>query len=282
MKKSLLSLLLFLCLISPLLAQQTGYSFKERFNIVLFSGYEMEQKNTNIHNQYGGLYIDWLPYKAQRLMFGPYMVLGLSGSSNNISKYSGNGRELEIGGLVGYYDEGALIPNYWTFSNLSLGIKSMNDRGESRLRTGTYRGEQDDLIIVFHLGFQMNKKMLGQIFPKSQLTLALDRVLDVEKEASWENKPIIPEIWPKDRLKIVAKQTIIGLPLSQVLYLGPKIIGAYERTREQNFFSLGLEISTYKIFRDDFLLINGQYRFDPKNNKNAFIWELVFNFSQLL
>lgn len=273
--KSLITSVFFLFFMTSAVQAQ---NFVDRFNFLIGGGYEVQRTNTNINNHFAWMYLDYHIIKGPNWMFGPYVLLGTSGSRNNISRYEGSGKEIGLGGTLGLWTE--LSRRYNSYSSFALGVRYYTDAGESKLRYGTYKGDQEDVVLVSELAFNAIRKNEISWFPRTRIALSYQVPLNSSKEATWNSSAIPAEIWQREAGKLEIKQNIYSFPVSTYL-AAPKIVAEYLRTRGQNFYGLGGGVALHERGRDSFLEITMSYIYDEKFQKDIISWELIFNVSQL-
>lgn len=280
-------ILLFLLLGSLTASAQYYAMFRDRWNVVGYGGYFLNQQNTNENGKYGGLYAD---YYFLKTLSG--FNLGLSGNmtwlgfEQNLSKYQGKG--VEVGGRIvaGYFDE-FLSYTHQAFFGVSAGIKYSRDNGESTLG-GVYSMEQTDWLFSGGLDIDFLKAWgkHENLFPRSQLIVDFQIPLQSGRGALWDGKPIVSEVWGKGYYELLFKQTIVSWPWSASLKCDFKVAGLYHHERHGNLDSYGggIEVSLHRKYKDDFFSVglSGRYNGPHCGNTITFTFSAKLNIGPLI
>lgn len=261
--------------------------FQERSNLVVFSGL-VDRLESDQLGWYYGVYVDYLIYKSldSRWSFGPYGLI--SRSDYHYDNQSALHRALQYGGGIslGYYE-----PNFsfkhQSFIGFSLGLSTVKEKQEVFHDDGLFEAWQKDMFLNGNINFNL-LKVCGinpNLFPRSQIQLRWNTPLESTRTAYWNSKPITTSIWDKGYLEVIAKQNLYQSLLSwkgSTLY-SPKLVGFYSHSNgdDREFYGLGLEISLFKEYRDDFLSLGFLYKESPKFKDEYFIISLNLNFSSL-
>jgi hypothetical protein len=285
--KTIIKVLLVLAFFLASNQTSEAQDFKAKTNLVLFGGYSAEQQNINNNSWYTGLYGDWMVLKSSndRWTFGPYLIFTRSSFTQNLTRYSGRNWEAGGGLILGYYSEN-FSQNRELFLGSAIGVKEVLDQGKSSSRwLGNYKGEQEDLLLVLNLNFNVFKRArVGSTWlPRSQIQLNFQKSLTSNKEATWNNFPIMSAVWDKAYYEVLAKQSICDWGWSQSLFCSPKIIGlsSYSYGSNEHNYGLGGEISLHKSSQDDFFSVYCIYKISGISEKNVFMTGLSLNLSSL-
>ena len=280
-------LILFVVLLCGSLAASAQYyaMFKDRWNIVGYGGYFFNQQNINENGKYGGVYAD---YYFLKTLTG--FNLGISanatwlGFTQNLSKYDGKGVEVGSRIVAGYFSE-YFSYTHQAFFGVSAGIKYGRDEGESTLG-GKFNMMQEDWSFFGSLDADFLKAWgkHENLFPRSQLILNFQAPFRSNREALWDEKPIVSEIWGKGYYEVIFKQTIVSWPWSNSFNCDFKLTGLYHHERHGTFdsFGGGIEVALHKKYKDDFITISLSDRYNGYSTGNTITWAAMFNLGPLI
>ncbi len=271
-------LLLFLAVI-PLLGQGEGRAFQEKINLSIFGGIWSKQTNTNNNGWNIGAYADYLPYKSSngRWTGGIYSVYNHSNFKDNLSKYDAKIEEYGLGLTGGYYYEGFSTRKF-LFLGFSLGWKHAQDKGSSQNRWGKYEATDEVELITSNINFNLISRF-DVLLPRTQILISLQAPLSSNKKAYWEGKEITSESWDRTYGEVLLKQSIINLGLNTNLYLSPKLIAAFAYSKGDNSrsYSIGVDLSLHKQYKDDFLSVYCLYKIGKDVDANSIFFGLNFS-----
>jgi hypothetical protein len=265
--------------------------FRDRTNVVLFGGYHANQLNTNDNGNYEGVYVDYLAFKSDWSGWsaGPYLSVSRSTFALELSQYDSKSQEISFGGTVGYYAPNFSAVNQ-AFTGLSLGLKSVSEDGESLIRKGPsrghYFGRQKDLMLTTAINFNLMKSEWAfhpDIFTRLQVMVTGQFPISSSKESFWNDSLLTGDPWDKTYVQVLGKESLAKFGLSDKLFFSPKVVALYAYSRGDNSqaYGIGVELSLFKIYKEDFLSISGIYKISEPGKSNVFLWGLNFNVASL-
>jgi len=283
MKKILLVLLFFLISHPQTWGQGEG-SYIDDFNAVTFGyGHALQQ---NMHNSGlgGGLYLDY-SFKmqhSQNWRLGIYSLIGFSGSSDNISRYKSENRDIGIGVAVGNYSPG-FSRSYQLFWSGSLGFKSSKNIGESSSIDGKYWGKQRTYFYTLGININLQKRSETACNPRTELWLHWQKPIDGFKNATWNGQDTETAVWDMEYVQAQAKHSFYNFLFCDI-YISPQLIAAYsyESGMAESKFGIGAGLSIHEKGRDN--IFSGYYmiKFNKEFDHNTIIIGLQFNLARII
>ncbi|MDA3802486.1 MAG: hypothetical protein PF488_01130 [Patescibacteria group bacterium] len=290
MKKKIIVIIVLVALANSAFSQFEEY-FREKSNVVFFSGLVFKQDSRQ-RGSYYGAYLDYQIFKSDngKWTFAPYGVISRSNSDliiSTIKKFSYGG-----GLTAGYYEEDFSF-RHQLFAGLSLGLKRDEELSETINRKGRYIGVQKDLLLNTSLNLNLLKSfgLNENLFPRSQLQITWMKSIIADKKAVWkeggESELLTDQYpWNKEYFEVLAKQNIIKIPIDYIhnFYFTPKLVGHYSYLAGDNrsFYGIGTELAIHRAYRDDFLTLGALYKVSRRMTDNYFILSLNFNLTSLL
>lgn len=276
LKLTLLMVTMSFLLGSQLKAQTPPKPFYSRSNLVAFTGLVTGDKGHKGHyyGLYGDITLNSDPYFMNGIFFQASRSLGKKDA------YSNGNYEFGGGYFLGLYRPD-LFKNYQFFYSSTIGLLVQKDKQED----GHYESQQEDLFLKLDLNFNfMKRNEFSQWFPRSQLEIRYKNSIKSSKEASWKNELSSAETWNKDYVESVFKQSIFKKRLKDDVYLSPKVVAfhSYSWGDKSSYYGIGLEMSLFKRFRDDFLSLQILYKGNDKFARDYFSVGLNLNISNLL
>lgn len=293
MKKAIfVALILMFGFIDSAYSQLEDY-FREKSNLVIFSGLVFKQDSKQ-QGLYYGAYLDYQIFKSDngKWTISPYGVISRSDAhiNSSVTKQFSYG-----GGLQTGFYEANLSFRHQLFTGFSLGLKWEEELNttESLKGSGRYVGVQKDLMLNTGLNLNLLKSfaLRPELFSRSQLQLTWLIPLRTNKQAVWQSEKgneLLNDTysWNKGYFEVLAKQNIIKMPINwqQEFYFSPKLVALYSYSAgdSRSFYGLGVELATNRVYRDDFLSLGALYKTSRKMTDNYFIFSLNFNLSALL
>lgn len=284
MKKIIFLLVVF----SVFLRAEGQYSsFKNRWNLVVFSGLVDRQDFDQI-GYYYGLYGDLMLFRSKNEKFslGEYGLISRSDSYYN--NQASIQRNLEYGGGInlGYY-EPKFSRKLHSFIGLSAGLIQGKEKQEVKVSEGFYESWQNDLFLSSSLNFNLMK--FGpryHWFNRTQIQFTWKEPIKSSRVAYWNGQPSSgAKVWDKTYVEVLLKQNVYKNYLSRRadLCFSPKLITFYSHSQgdSRSFYGLGTEISLFKEYQDDLLSIGAIYKVSRNFSDNYLMFSLKMNFSLL-
>lgn len=296
MKKIILVILVCLyCL--PLRAQEypsppvevndnSGYSLFSNINVVGYAGSWWLYRNLKNNGSWNGIYIDTRLSEARKprgiWSLGVYGIASWSRFESNLTRYSSHTEEYGAGIVIGYYTERFSVRRPM-FLGTSLGFKYSSDIGESKLKSGTYRGVQNDLILSLGFNFNIVKTPVpgDNMWPRTQVQISLEKPLNTSRTTSWNGQQFESDKWDRAYIDGTIRQSIINYYYSVKLVITPKIIGGYSHSFGDNKdnYSIGAEVALHKPMEDDYLSVYWMFKGNGKFDRNLSVVGLNINFA---
>lgn len=232
-----------------------------KYDLVVYGGVGAKIMNLNTHNSYDGLFGDYIFSQSQnqQTTYGIWASMNQSRFVDNMERYSGKGLTLSLGNIFGYYSP-SFMGLYDSFTGISLGFMYSLNKGESSTKVGNYRGKQEDVIICGSLNFNLLKRV-GDIFPRFQVQLGLQKPLLTKQEAYWNNNQLAGNPWNMTYYQAIAKGSLVNWFIYKTA-LSPKILGTYSYAvgNKKGEYGLGMEMSIHKRSEDDFASVYYLYK----------------------
>lgn len=249
--------------------------FQNKKNLSLFSGLVLGNKGHI--GTYVGLYGDLTLNKNPYFMNGIFAQVSRSGGKRD--SYSDHNYEYGGGYFFGFYRP-EFSKNFQSFFSSNIGLLVQKDKQLD----GFYSARQNDLFLKLDANLNFLKKnRFDKWFPRTQIEARYKNSLKASKIAFWEDEMISPDVWSKDHLEIIFKQSLFRDRFSKGTSWSPKIVGYYSHAwgDGRSFYGVGIETSLFKMFRDDFLSLQVLYKRNNKFTNNYLVVGLNFNLMNL-
>lgn len=266
--------------------------FQDNVNISLFTGGYLAPQNANNNGHWYGIYAEYMPIKTTNgLNIGFCAVASRSTfqSNDTLMAFEGTSNDFGIGIAAGKYFE-TFSFRYASYFGFNAMIKSSLDNGESQAigfdgRLGKYNAQQNDLMFAAGLNFNLLKNfgMNENLFPRTQLRLALQEPLNSGKSAYWNDLPVSEVLlWNKAAYSAEFKQSIFQAGQFDLMFEPKLYLGYYHYKGDgSNWLAAGPELALKIRGWDDFLslyfLVKQQVgEYVPHFNERQFVFGLNF------
>ena len=279
------NLLIVLIIIATATSSVAQNGIARNANVSLFSGYLLKKQNTNNNAYYYGVYTDAPFVKGEKYNFGVWGLYSASEFQDNIAQYKSSTSEMAAGLNTGVYLSSGMNSINSFYGGLAVGYKRAREVGTVNKRRYSSEGTQSDNMAVANLNLNLFREM--SFLPRTQLIISLQKPFSSEKILSENSKAdTIVSSWRKGYYEATLKQSLVDIPLglSGELLLEPKLGISYDHYEAglPDSYSLIGEISLKKLFSDDFLSLNFQYKQYPGKKTDYFVYGITINVLRLL
>ncbi len=279
------NLLIVLIIIASATSSVAQNGIARNANVSLFSGYLLKKQNTNNNAYYYGVYTDAPFVKGEKYNFGVWGLYSASEFQDNIAQYKSSTSEMAAGLNTGVYLSSGMNSINSFYGGLAVGYKRAREVGTVNKRRYSSEGTQSDNMAVANLNLNLFREM--SFLPRTQLIISLQKPFSSEKILSENSKAdTIVSSWRKGYYEATLKQSLVDIPLglSGELLLEPKLGISYDHYEAglPDSYSLIGEISLKKLFSDDFLSLNFQYKQYPGKKTDYFVYGITINVLRLL
>lgn len=286
MKAFFLILLLVVALATS--QAQTPMPSANDMNIVTFAGGWANTRNLNNSGMWGGLYLDKNLSKTSGVnsvySLGIFSMVAWSNFQDNMAPYKADNRDVSLGLALGLYTK-KFSASQPMFLGLNIGLKHSAD-DESSIPAGKFISSQRDWAFTLSLNWDLNKvpKPGELMWPRSQIQISWEKPFSTVKNATWENEVVHSEVWNREYIGLIWKQSILDYYFSPKIVLSPKLVLLYSHSSGNKLdrYGAGIELSLHKMQDDDFVSLFYHLKGDSQGRLNVGAFGLQINLMKLI